>query len=156
MSLYPELCWVLYFKKVLLNSNYIKKTCRKYKIFVVSELELPGLFSEIKKIPWKKGFYIPISLAATCIWNGTHFSFLLFCIIGFKAADFFVFLSLSFSIYTKVIRMKRSDDYFYTLKITVTFSVLCHLRKLFGQVVLIFIYTLKTYYKISFIGNILF
>ena len=94
MRLYPELCWVLYFKrweKVLLNSNYIEKTCRKYKIFVVSELELPGLFSEIKKIPWKKGFYIPISLAATCLWNGTHFSFLLFWIIGFKAAGFFFF-----------------------------------------------------------------
>ena len=68
----------------------------------------------------------------------------------------FVFLFLYFSIYTKVIRMKRSDEYFYTLKITVTFSVLCYLRKLLGQVVSVFIYTLKTYYKIRFIGKILF
>ena len=78
----------------------------------------------------------------------------------FKAAVFFSFfvflLFLSFSVYTKVIRMKGSDDYFYTLKITVTFSVLCYLRKLLGQVVLIFIYNLKNYYKISFIERILF
>ena len=106
----------------------------------------------------KKGFYVPISLAAAWIQNGTHFSFLLFWIIGLKLS-FFVFVFfffLSFSIYTKVIRMKGSDDYFYTLKITVTFSLLCHLRKLLGQVALIFIYNLKNCYKISFIGRILF
>ena len=158
--MYPELCWALYFErweKFQLNSNYIKKTCRHCKIFVMSGLELSGLFSEIKKIPWKKkGFYVPISLAATCIWNGRHFSFVLFWIIGFKAVFFFVLLFLYFSINTKVIRMKRSDDYFYTLKITVTFSVLCYLRKLLGQVVSVFIHNLETCYKISFTGKILF
>ena len=91
--MYPELCWALYFErweKFQLNSNYIKKTCRHCKIFVMSGLELSGLFSEIKKIPWKKKkFYVPISLAATCIWNGRHFSFVLFWIIGFKAVFFF-------------------------------------------------------------------
>ena len=95
MRLYPELCWVLYFKrweKVLLNSNYIKKTCRKYKIFAVSELELPGLFSEIKKTPWKKRILYSNFISSNLYtkWNTLFFPPILDH-FGFKAAGIFCF-----------------------------------------------------------------
>ena len=123
----------------------------------MSELGLSGLFSEIRKIPWKQKDLCSnfISSNVYMKWNTLFFPPILDH--WFYSCGVFLFFFLCPFLSTpKVIRMKRSDDYFYTLKITVTFSVLCHLRKLFGQVVLIFIYTLKTYYKISFIGKILF
>ena len=69
-----------------------------------------------------------------------------------KMQRFFFFFFLSLSIYTIVITIKCSNGHVYTQKVTVT-SVLYHLTK---KVVLIFIYTLKIYYKISFVGRILF
>ena len=80
------------------------------------------------------------------------FSHLLFWIIGLKDAGVFLFFFQSLSIYTIVITIKCSSGHVYTQKVTVT-SVLYHLTK---KVVLIFIYTLKIYYKISFVGRILF
>ena len=111
-----------------------------------------GLYSKIKQILLKKvDFMFKFHKQLPAYKTEGTFSHLLFWIIGLKDAAVFLFF-LSLSIYTIVITIKCSNGHVYTQKVTVT-SVLYHLTK---KVVLIFIYTLKIYYRISFVGRILF